>query len=220
MSQSHNVEECFSAIKDPIAGAVYSLEPGGPSFATLPSPNIPNAIWRVISSTVPQNYFPSASALLFDVNNLIAATCPGPYYCPTADSIPPEAGDILGDTSNDAIVTLPSQTAECVEPSCQVATFNGLAHTRAPSTGSSIEDILFDFQDVKDDPDVIDLVACWLSTNGDSSCIPSTQQASSRAGATGVARGLGLISKQVRQVDRLEVKPPRNVELAVPFDLA
>ncbi len=107
------VGACFNTLEKPVGGgAVRSLEPQSPNLANLPPANIPNAIWRDVSATVSQADDPIANgdtnALVFDIDELIAATCPGPTYCPTKKSPIPLVGLEIGDESNDGIVALTS----------------------------------------------------------------------------------------------------------------
>jgi pimeloyl-ACP methyl ester carboxylesterase len=168
------VAACFAAAGENLAppgqpitaGAVYSLEPNSPNIAALPSANIANATWRASSSTVSQNsnLMFGTNALVFELDSLIAATCPGASYCPNASSKIPVVGSILRSNSNDAIVTLASQTAGCSGP-CQSATYPKLAHTR-PADAGAFANFVLSFKNVLESASVDGFVACNLANTG------------------------------------------------------
>lgn len=200
---SDNVEACFASNGNPLAapslpihtGAVYSLEPGGPSLANpqLSGPNIANATWRAISATAP-----SKSALEFGDDSLIAALYPDPSE-PTV----PTVNSILKNLPNDAIVTLASQTQGAA--SDQFYTFSNLSHT---SLTGAVLTYLSGYNDnsVVDDPSLgtYELAACWLATTGADSCIP-TQAVAENAEPTQPF--------SFKPVDRIRLLSPATAEL-------
>jgi hypothetical protein len=186
------------------------LQPASQNIADLPSPNIPNAAWNAISSTVSQSYYSQASALLFGLNYLIVSACSGPQTCgqPTA----PDIEQILGTSDNDAVVPNASQTAGCVAP-CQIASFKGRAHTKVPDLG--VAGYVFDNRNIEDDPAVNETVGCWLSTGGGSGCGDRPIK--------NVAYQLDATPRQiidvVEQADQFVVDIPHDIRLAAPFDM-
>jgi triacylglycerol esterase/lipase EstA (alpha/beta hydrolase family) len=205
---SANVGKCFYSIGYPInaptlsvkSGAVYSLEPGGPSLTNpkLSGPNIANATWRVVSSTRPDD-----SALATALDGLIAALYSNPdgKNVPTVDSI-------LGNMPDDAIVTVASQTNDA--SGNQLYTFSQLSHT---SLVSSILTLLGKVNDdsVTDDPnlEVEKLAACWIETTGADSCRPSHREAVAQAPTTAAVP---------RIIPGMLVAAPNRVTLGVPFE--
>jgi pimeloyl-ACP methyl ester carboxylesterase len=208
---SSDVQTCFYGLGYPLAaktlpidsGAVYSLEPKGPSLKNpkLVGPLIPNATWRAVSATAPSN-----SALAFGLDTLIQALYTNPY-----GSNVPTLNSILGKVPNDAIVTVASQTKDA-DP---VYTFPNLSHTSLVSSlltwlsGDALND-----NSVTDDPSskVYALTACWLETNGADSCVP--QEAENR----GVQEaGTDIVLKPV---DRIDVQAPGKAVLGKPFEIA
>ncbi len=208
---SSDVQTCFYNLGYPLAaktlpidsGAVYSLEPKGPSLKNpkLVGPLIPNATWRAVSATAPSN-----SALAFGLDTLIQALYTDPY-----GSNVPTLNSILGKVPNDAIVTVASQTKDA-DP---IYTFPNLSHTSLVSslltwlTGDALND-----NSVTDDPSakVYQLTACWLETTGANSCVPQNALVPElQVAATNIV---------LKPVDRIDVQAPGKVVLGKPFEIA
>jgi hypothetical protein len=213
-SPTKTVAQCFADMNKPLSapdqpietGAVYSLIPPGNknSLANpkLSEPNIAGANWLAVGAVAPSN-----SSLEYGLNSLFVAiyspfaiptsTCMGPLY--PAQTI----NQILGTPKNDAIVTLSSQLLKAKLGHSH--TFQNLSHTHLFSFAG------FSDANVLQSPDVNQLVACWLSSPGDSGCfkaLPATAPAS------------GNVASTSHYVDRLAVEAPVNsVELGFPFDL-
>lgn len=195
-----DVETCFDSNGLPLSaptlpidtGAVYSLEPGSPSLTNpgLSGPNIANATWRAISATAPTN-----SALTFGLNTLIAALYPNPNALTV-----PTVTSILDDLSNDAVVSVESQTQGA--QANQFHTFANLSHTSLTGT---ILTWLSGYNDnsVVDDPSLgtYKLSACWLETSGAAACMPAQAQ---------VAAGENAPPSLV---DRIRIQAPQTAEL-------
>lgn len=205
------VARCFDANGYPIyapslplkTGAVYSLDPDGPSLNNpdLSGPNIANATWRAISSTKPGN-----SALALGLDTLIAAL----YRNPDSNDVP-TVDSILQDEPNDAIVTVDSQTKGA--DGNQLFTFAKLSHT---SLISSILTWLTGVNDnsVTDDPSrsVEKLAACWIETTGSDSCLTP------RAVIAANTQAAQATPRMLKPVDRLAVRGPARVTLGQPFE--
>ena len=207
------VAKCFDANGYPIyapslsvkTGAVYSLDPDGPSLnnPNLSGPNIANATWRAISSTKPGN-----SALALGLDTLIAAL----YRNPDSNKVP-TVDSVLQDEPNDAIVTLQSQTQGA--QGNQLYTFAKLSHTSLVSsiltwlTGDNIND-----NSVTDDPtqSVDKLAACWIETTGSDSCLTP------RAAIAANTEAAETSPRMLRPVDRLTVRGPTRATLDAPFE--
>jgi pimeloyl-ACP methyl ester carboxylesterase len=144
------------------AGAVYSLEPTSPNIMALPPAAIPNAKQFVISANVSQDDNPldDPNALVFELNWLISATCPGAPCCPTKSTPTPTVATILGDASNDAIVTILSQLSGCAS-SCSETHLTGLAHTAPPDAGYYSHWVL-DYSNVLTSTEVSQFGFCFL----------------------------------------------------------
>ncbi|HWY14540.1 MAG TPA: alpha/beta fold hydrolase [Rhizomicrobium sp.] len=208
------VAKCFDANGYPIyapslpvnSGAVYSLDPDGPSLnnPNLSGPNIGNATWRAISSTKPGN-----SALALGLDTLIAAL----YSNPDGNDVP-TVDSVLQDEPNDAIVTVDSQTKGA--EGNQLYTFAKLSHTSLVSsiltwlTGDNIND-----NSVTDDPSnsVDKLAACWVETTGSDSCLGLRDLIAPGAEATLTG------PRMLKPVDRLAVRGPTRVTLGRPFEV-
>jgi hypothetical protein len=193
------------------AGAVSSLEPGSPNINGLPSPNIPNAIWNAISSTVSQSYYPQASSLLFGLNYLLVAACSGPDYC-FGQNTAPDVEQILQTSDNDGIVPLSSQISGCAEPTCQIVTLKHLAHDKVDEL-SGISKYIFDTSNVEEDPGVNRAAACWLSTAGSSNCGGEIIQAALEEPSPDAKTDIEAPFKE------LPLSAPPAVELALPFGI-
>lgn len=209
---SADVAKCFNSIGYPInaptlpvkTGAVYSLEPNGPSLnnPNLSGPNIANATWRAVSSTRPGD-----SALATALDGLIAALYSNPdgKNVPTVDSI-------LGNMPDDAIVTVTSQTQGATGN--QLYTFSKLSHT---SLVSSILDLLGNVNDdsVTDDPslEVESLAACWIETTGADTCLPSRKERVAENAAPPPAAHVTKI------LPGMLIEAPARAVLGVPFDV-
>ena len=207
------VARCFDANSYPIyapslpvhSGAVYSLDPDGPSLndPNLSGPNIANATWRAISSTKPGN-----SALALGLDTLIAAL----YRNPDSNNVP-TVDLVLQDEPNDAIVTIDSQTKGA--QGNQLYTFARLSHTSLVSsiltwlTGGNIND-----NSVTDDPSnsVDKLAACWIETTGSDSCLTP------RAAIAPNTQAPPTNPRLLKPVDRLAVRGPTRVTLGMPFE--
>ena len=168
---STTVADCFATqgenlapVGQPIsAGAVYSLQPGSPNIAGLPAANIANAPWRALASTVSQNDtlgMIRPNALVFALDNLIAATCPGPSYCLTRQDKPPAVGKILQTAENDGIVTVASQTYTASD----ISMLTDLAHTTGPAP-SGWKKYLLVYDSVLSSSSVDSQVASWLTNS-------------------------------------------------------
>ena len=207
---STNVGKCFNSIGYPInaptlpvkTGAVYSLEPDGPSLTNpdLSGPNITNATWRAVSSTRPDN-----SALATALDGLIAAL----YSNPDGNNVA-TVDSILGNVPDDAIVTLASQTEGATGN--QLYTFDKLSHT---SLVSSILNLLSGVNDdsVTDDPsrEVEQLAGCWIETTGADSCLPSHKEAVARNAEPPAS------PRVVKIIPGMAVEAPPRATLGVPF---
>jgi hypothetical protein len=235
------VAECFDKLGLPLAnnpgapgdGAVYSLYPpnrppypyGPPALqnAALPSPNIPNADWRAISSVAPAD-----SRLKFVLDQLILAVYPPRnQFCVPAGR-PHTVDDILGDRTNDAVVTVSSQVdlgVPRVTPT-QSHKFPALSHIPIekdvshwpwPNHANNAN--------VEESPDVDKLVACWLANPSDRTCtsgLPATVVAGVSEAALGnnyAAPIRRIAINNPRVVDRLALRVPKGLELGKPFDL-
>ncbi|HLY05015.1 MAG TPA: alpha/beta fold hydrolase [Rhizomicrobium sp.] len=206
-----DVSKCFDAVGDPInaptlpvkTGAVYSLEPDGPSLnnPNLSGPNIANATWRAVSSTRPGN---SALATVLDL--LIG----GLYGNPDGKNVP-TVDSILGNQPDDAIVTLASQTSGASGD--QLYTFAKLSHT---SLAGPILNLLTGVNDdsVVDDPsrEVEKLAACWIETTGADSCLPAHKETI----AASVEAPAGAHVAKI--VPGLLAWAPTHATLGVPFE--
>jgi pimeloyl-ACP methyl ester carboxylesterase len=212
------VQACFAAQGEnltptgqPIsAGAVYSLEPGSPDIAGAPAANIPKATWHAIGATVSQSdSLLGANALVFELDELIAATCPGASYCPTASSKPPLLGTILGSNANDAIVTIASQTASARAP----VKLAGLAHT-TPADAGALSHWLLSYGNVLDSTPVNTQVGTWLANAAPQA--PQSMQAKAPA-----APWPGFdATRSWRQDDaRIEGDAPPDLAMGTPFTL-
>ncbi|HEY2446903.1 MAG TPA: hypothetical protein VGI20_14300 [Rhizomicrobium sp.] len=206
------VAKCFNANGYPIyapslivkSGAVYSLDPDGPSLnnPNLVSPNIANATWRAISSTRPGN-----SALALGLDTLIAAL----YKNPDSNSVP-TVDSILQDEPDDAIVTVQSQTTGA--SGNQLYTFSKLSHTSLVGsiltwlTGNNIND-----NSVTDDPSqsVDKLAACWIESTGADSCLPLRSPVASNEPS--------VPARTLKPVDRVIVHGPTRATLGKPFEV-
>jgi hypothetical protein len=199
------VETCFDSLGDPLSaptlpidtGAVYSLEPASPSLTNpnLSGPNIANATWRAISATAPGN-----SALAFVLNTLISALYPNPF----APSVP-TVNSLLKNLPNDAIVSIPSQTAGA-QPN-QFFTFSNLSHASLGPIASLLGHNLNDNSVVVDPSKATySLAACWLSTTGADSCVPA--QAPAEIAATPQTS-----VSTFKPVDRIRIQSAATAEL-------
>lgn len=250
VSLSTTVRQCFENSGHPLAapgsdlttGAVYSLYPNGPSLLNrkLPPPNIPNADWRAVGANAPFN-----GALEADLNGLIAAIYPQDSPNCRAPGTAPLVYQILGDTNEDAVVTVSSQLAGA--QANHFHTFQGLSHIEGvaiPGFGLSSDNVL-DCQDVNQ------LVACWLFRSGDSACLAGvpdtpvclTQASPSKASSPNKNAGLPasitpvsasktapangnavpmphIVVAHPHFVDRLTLRVPAGLELGTPFELA
>jgi hypothetical protein len=207
---SSNVQDCFRGLGMPLfapglnvtTGAVYSLEPGGPSLQNpdLSGPNIANADWLASSSLKPGN-----SALATAVDTLIAAL----YKDPNGNGVP-DIDSILG-SSNDAIVTLDSQTKGAA--SGHVTTFNNLSHTALVSSLLTLLTFgTFNDNNVLQDTGVEKTAACWLASAGGGSCFaPGGEE-----GVTPPASSL----REVRAIDAIRIAAPQHAVLGQPFEIA
>jgi hypothetical protein len=233
-ASSKTVQACFGEMKENLAppgqpiesGAVYSLEPDGPSLQNLMSlpPDIPNTVWRALGSTITQNdnplkpYPKQANALLFGLDNLIAATCPGQSYCsPSIQTV----GDILNDDINDGIVTLASQTAQCTAP-CQTFLVENVAHTSSQVKYDEQKWIL-NYGSVLTDFDVKSATACYLAgtcPNGPARRPIARAALPSDLKPDGARYASADESSLPREVRRLQTRLPQHITMGVPFQLA
>ncbi|PZR81138.1 MAG: hypothetical protein DLM68_18355 [Hyphomicrobiales bacterium] len=247
---STTVAQCFAGQGDPLAapgsdlttGAVYSLYPHGPALQNpnLSGPNIAGANWDAVSANAPFN-----GALEADLNGLIPAIYPQNSPNCRAQGMAPLVFQILGDTNEDAVVTVPSQLAGA--QANHFHTFQGLSHIKGvaiPGFGLSNDNVL-------DCKDVNQLVACWLSRSGDSACLtgvpdapvclthasvaktsPANKNASVPASVTQVSASKTasapknavpmptIVVAHPHSVNRLALSAPTGLELGTPFDLA
>jgi hypothetical protein len=212
--------ECFAYLQQNVTeGAVASLEPGSTNIARLPSANIPNALWRAQSSTVLQGDSQTGdpSALVFYEDNLIAATCPGPSYCPSKTSTVPVIGDILTDVVNDAVVPLASQTSGCTAP-CVSVTTSGLAHTTAPF--QTLGQIGLNFNNVLNNSIVNGQILCWLGDVNPCGQLPASRLVPATNLTMGVADKTQIdTTLPMRSVSRLGIRLPDTLTMGVPFEL-
>jgi pimeloyl-ACP methyl ester carboxylesterase len=210
------VEQCFatSRVGMPLGppghlkdGAVYALEPDSPSFRRLTTgADIDGAIWRAVSAVA---Y--SDSLLKFELNGLIDASANLSQAtirdCPPSPSLPSVDSILYG--ANDAIVRLLSQHKSA--GSGQFATFHGLAHAPANPLGLTL-DPNGSNANIVHSRAVAELATCWLGNDGDPSCNP-------KPGAA-LAAAPEFDMPQLHKVDRLIIRPPANLRLGTPFDLA
>ena len=201
--------ECLAANGDPInapglpvkSGAVYSLDPDGPSLNNpeLAGPNIVNATWRAVSSTRPDN-----SALAFALDTLIAAL----YKNPNGKNVP-TVDSILGNVADDAIVTVKSQTKGATGK--QLHTFAKLSHTGLPRkvrqylTGVNNASVVHD-----PSREVEKLAACWIETTGADSCLPGNSVVAVSTAAPA--------QPSMQPPAGMLVEAPRGVILGQPFE--
>jgi hypothetical protein len=208
--QFQDVQDCFAGLGNPLSGpglpvttgAVYSLEPASPSLTNpaLSGPRIAKADWLAISSLAPGN-----SALAAGVNTLIAAL----YKNPNGAGVP-NINSILGTSSNDAIVTLDSQTHGA--PASHVTTFNNLSHTPLVSSLLTLLTFgTFNDNNVLQDTGVEKTASCWLASAGRASCLAP-------AGAPEAASAPSL--HEVRAIDSIRISAPQRAELGKPFEIA
>ncbi|HEY3908272.1 MAG TPA: hypothetical protein VGM07_00100 [Stellaceae bacterium] len=214
-----NVQECFAAIglslgppDDLESGALYSLEPDGSHLKTLNSdqnsgPNIPGTIWRAVSATAPAN-----SLLKFELNELIAATAnlndADETNCPLSSKTP--TVDAILNGANDGVVTAASQTKGAAAD--QFVKLSGLAHTTADPAGLTL-DPHGSNANVEDSGAVESLVACWLRTDGATTCKPAAATASS------VAAAVMAPTAPLHYAGALAVEPAQNLQLGTPAEL-
>jgi hypothetical protein len=214
------VAECFADIGDNLAppnqpitaGALYSLQPDSPNIAALPSANIPNAPWHALSSLVGQSssLFDFPNALVFEIDELIAATCPGPSYCPSIFSSPPKVGNILGSKQNDGIVALASQIAGNAAP----VTLPALAHTHGAGKNDLTQYVL-NYANVLQSPPAYRYVGCWLSNT---QCPVMKTDEQQVASAPAPWPGFDA-TRPWRNVDRLSGALPASVAMGTPFPI-
>jgi hypothetical protein len=179
-SASDNVETCFAKLGSgmPLTapgqplekGAVYSLTPAYLLDKNIPSPKIPNTIWRAIAASWPDA--DKTQSLLRNFLNVMIAATYGPKQTPETTS------GILETPDNDVVVTEASQTADFATAG---AVFKDLAHTTLPITNGQyylylcpVLGVCGSTQNVEMNATVNALTACWLSKQGSNSC---TQQA-------------------------------------------
>lgn len=154
------VQDCFTTLKSSLTnGGVASLAPNSPNIAGLPPANIPNATWHALAATAGQSGFGS-SAQVYELNELIAALCPGPSYCPTKKSPPPTVAVELGSAANDAIVSQASQTASASNP----VVLAGLSHS-PPADPGFFGRQFYSLAHVLDSAAVNTQVVAWLANS-------------------------------------------------------
>jgi pimeloyl-ACP methyl ester carboxylesterase len=208
LCQNADVKSCFASLGYPLygpglsvgSGAVHSLEPGSKDLTNpaLLGPNVANTEWLAISSLAPGN-----SALATGINTLIAAVYSDPNSAPDINSI-------LKTNQNDAIVTLRSQTQGAVHG--QVVTEQKLSHTYLVGslltllTGGQLND-----DNVLQDPGTAKIAGCWLQTAGTGSCFaPGSHEAPVASAPV----------PNIKVIDGIRIRAPRNVELGKPFEIA
>ncbi len=216
------VGACFAHLKQPVAdGATMSLEPGSPNIGALPSGNIPNAVWRALAATVSQadtmGMGRNTNALVWEIDELIAATCPGATFCPNPNSPIPEIGDILNDKINDGVVPLASQTSGCVSP-CEYTQFDKLAHT-VPAGPKVLMGMFLNFKNVLQSSAVDGQVECILSNTA---CANRPMQLASDTSKQGDDQDGDQSDVDLRayhEVHRLPDRLPDGLALGTPFRL-
>jgi pimeloyl-ACP methyl ester carboxylesterase len=219
---STTVEVCFAGekINSPLApagqlltdGAVYSLIPGGKSLSNLPPANIPNALWLAVSALrPPSDGYSGESALQFELESLIAATYKDQKTAKNISSI------LMDEGQDDVIVPLTSQTAGALPN--QYATVDDLAHSPPSDPPWLVKYGLgLSLANVENSSTVNALIACWLETEGASSCIVPNAQANTAS--TNQAATLLPGQTKVDAANRLSVHMPTRIRLAEPFELA
>ena len=132
--------------------------------------HIPNATWRAIGATVSQsdNLIAFPNALVWELDHLIDATCPGASFCPTDKSTQPFLGDILGSEANDAIVTIASQTDSAKRP----VRLMDLAHT-TPADGGALVNWSLSYANVLNSTTVNSQVSAWLANSAAPTVTPT-----------------------------------------------
>jgi hypothetical protein len=206
------------------AGAVYSLEPTSPNLAALPSPNIANAVWNASASTVSQKnlMLPGTNALVFQLDELVAATCPGATYCPESTAPIPTVTSVLGTKDNDAVVTLASQTAGCGS-GCTSQSLTKLAHTK-PVDSLVLKMFGLSYANVLASPAVDSFVCGKLSNVACSAPAPVLQfagwtpAAAPPSGAAAVGDEGRVAPLEPRQVKPLWITPA-TAAMGEPFTL-
>lgn len=203
-------------------GAVASLIPGEPHLLSLPNPNITNATWFAISANFHTGGTMPISPLELFLDVFLAATYP-------ANAQPITVNSMLGETDNDIIVTVPSQTAYAVPG--QNRQFSRMEHAplipigllrRVISVGGVFTDA-----NVTNSPEVNQQIASWLGYGSGSPTANLSTRLSQNV-SEAVADNVGSESLVFREGQKAFVANERvtlskrvedNVQLAQPLDL-
>ena len=216
-SPTVTVEQCFKTIGNQLGprhlndGAVFSLIPGSGPLVQLPSPDIPDAVWRAVTAIVPQTHsLVGESAEEFELQQLIAATWPDP------NTPAPTIAQILADGhQDDAIVPLSSQMAGAAAG--QFVTFKGLSHS--PAADASLLSPVLSTANVLQSNAVNSQVGCWLAASaGVATC--NAAAAAPASAAEPVAARPGFDVARLHYARRLAVAQPQDLQLTMPFELA